>query len=81
MMRKKKVGPHHQRVRRPLTHEEHRGKLLLSYDDLRLFGIPYTRSHIWRRVKEGTFPAPVRIGDNRVAWRREAIIEFIENAA
>jgi prophage regulatory protein len=24
---------------------------------------------LWRRCKDGSFPAPVKIGPNRIAWR------------
>jgi predicted DNA-binding transcriptional regulator AlpA len=62
-----------------LTPSERREQMLLSYDDLRLFGINYSREHLSRRMKEGTFPRAVALGRNRVAWRREEIIAFIES--
>ena len=35
---------------------------LLSLQDLRSFGITYSRAHIARLVKNGQFPAPVAFG-------------------
>ena len=34
---------------------------------------------IYKRIKEGTFPKPVPIGDRAVAWDSEAIDRWIEN--
>ena len=28
-----------------------------------------SRQSIWRWVREGTFPAPVKLGERKVAWR------------
>jgi predicted DNA-binding transcriptional regulator AlpA len=53
--------------------------MLLGFDDLELLGIKYSRSQIARRVKDGTFPRPVRLGGNRVVWRREDVINWIRS--
>jgi prophage regulatory protein len=39
-----------------------------------------SRSTIWRREKDGTFPARRKISDNRVAWLRSQVEDWI-NAA
>jgi predicted DNA-binding transcriptional regulator AlpA len=36
-----------------------------------------TRVTIWRKVRESTFPAPIRIAVNRKAWRWSAIQQWI----
>lgn len=36
--------------------------------------VPWSDTTLWRRVKDGTFPAPLRISANRIAWR-EADVE------
>jgi prophage regulatory protein len=36
--------------------------------------VPWSDTTLWRRVKDGTFPKPVRISPNCVAWR-EADVE------
>lgn len=40
--------------------------------------IGLSRTTIWRQVKEGTFPAPVKLGPQAVAWPSAAIDEWIE---
>ena len=59
--------------------ELRRGQELISYEDLSLFGIPYSRQHIQRLIAGEIFPKPVRIGLNRVAFRRSDILKFINN--
>lgn len=34
---------------------------------------------IWRWVKEGTYPAPVKLGPNSVGWRESEIREWLES--
>jgi predicted DNA-binding transcriptional regulator AlpA len=52
---------------------------LLEYSDLAALGIRYSRTQIWRKTKDGTFPAPVKLGANLTAWRREDIDRWIAN--
>jgi prophage regulatory protein len=51
----------------------------VSYDDLKEYGIPYTDVHILRLRKAGKFPKPVRLSENRIAWRLSDLIEWIES--
>ena len=39
------------------------------------------RITIWRKVKDGTFPKPVSIGANRIAWRESDIEGWIAACA
>jgi predicted DNA-binding transcriptional regulator AlpA len=39
--------------------------------------VPVGRSSIWRRIKEGTFPQPVKLGPMTTAWRVEDIRAWI----
>lgn len=39
--------------------------------------IVYSRSQIYRMVKKGAFPAPLRLGPARVGWRRSAVADWI----
>lgn len=41
--------------------------------------IPFSRTTLWRKVKESTFPAPVRISAGAVAWRVEEVRAWIES--
>ncbi len=40
--------------------------------------IPLSRTTIWRREREGTFPRSVRISPGRRAWREREINEWCE---
>ena len=37
----------------------------------------YSRTDLWRKVKSGKFPAPVKLGEQRIAWRASDIAGFI----
>lgn len=39
---------------------------------------PFSASTVWRRVKEGTFPQPVRISPQVTAWRVREIRDWLE---
>jgi prophage regulatory protein len=39
--------------------------------------VPLSDTTLWRRVKDGTFPKPVRISTNAVAWRETDIDDWI----
>jgi len=41
-----------------------------------LTGLP--KSTLYRRVAEGSFPRPIRLGRRAVAWPQSAIVEWIE---
>jgi prophage regulatory protein len=42
---------------------------MLSLRDLReVKGIPFSRQHIHRLIKQKKFPAPAKIGENTNAW-------------
>ena len=41
--------------------------------------IPVCASTWWKGVKEGSYPAPVKLSNNVTAWRTEDIKELIES--
>ena len=41
--------------------------------------VPYSSSHLYRLIKVGEFPQPIRLGPNRVAWRETDIERWIES--
>jgi prophage regulatory protein len=41
---------------------------------------PFSSATLWRRVKAGTFPKPVKLGPRITAWRAEDIRRLIESA-
>ena len=55
--------------------------ILISREDLRTRGISYSRAQLYRKVKDKTFPAPVRLGENKIAWLSTEIDAWIEAIA
>jgi prophage regulatory protein len=54
---------------------------LLTISDLRERGIRYHRAHIFRLVKAGQFPRPIKLGLGRggaVAWVEQEIDAYIQ---
>jgi prophage regulatory protein len=49
---------------------------LLDYDALADKGIKFSDTHIWRLIRSGDFPKPVKIG-NRNHWVETEIDKFI----
>lgn len=39
--------------------------------------VPFSKSTLWRRVKAGEFPAPVRLSAGVTAWRVDEIRHWI----
>ncbi len=40
--------------------------------------VPFSNSTLWRMVKAGEFPAPVKISDRKVAWIESEIEDWKE---
>ena len=59
------------------------GKLLLSREDLKQLGIPFSRWQLRRlaKKKKGAFPKAVRLSHNVVAWRREEVLAWSRREA
>jgi prophage regulatory protein len=53
-------------------------KLLSSQDLREKKGIRFTRRHLHRLVKDGKFPAPIKVGENTNAWVEPEIDTYIE---
>jgi prophage regulatory protein len=53
------------------------GALVRLTDVCKLVGL--SRSSIYSRVGEGSFPAPVKLSDHCVRWRREDLEAWIRN--
>ena len=51
------------------------GRLLRGRE---VFGlVALSRTTIWRRVREGSFPAPVSLGTTRIAWRESDVAAWL----
>jgi prophage regulatory protein len=55
--------------------------ILLSREELKRKGIPYSTAQLYRNVKNGLFPAPIRLGGNRVAWLEHELDAWIQALA
>jgi prophage regulatory protein len=49
---------------------------LLDYDGLADKGVKFSDTHIWRLIRTGDFPKPVKIG-NRNHWVEQEIDRYI----
>ncbi len=54
---------------------------ILIFSDLKARGIHYSREHIRRREKAGTFPLHVDLGEGRIGWLEEEIESWIATLA
>ena len=56
---------------------------LLTFEPMCSFiGLPMTRAtriFAWRGARTGLFPAPVKVGAHRVAWRRSEVAAWLES--
>jgi len=52
-------------------------KLLLRLSDV-CVRVALSRSTVYKRVAEGTFPAPIRVSERSVRWRAEDLDEWQE---
>ena len=53
---------------------------LLFFEDLETTkGIKFSREHIRRKRKAGTFPEPLAVSDNSVAWLEDEIDAWIKS--
>ena len=60
------IEPRNKRERRLLRWSELKGR------------VPKSRTQVWRDIRAGKFPAPVRIGVNSVAWFEDEIDAYLE---
>ena len=51
---------------------------LLSYNDLKE-SLKLSRQSLHRWIDLGIFPEPIRIGPNRVAFRKEHILQWLDS--
>lgn len=40
--------------------------------------LPFSPSTLWRRVRAGTFPAPVKLSKRVTAWRAEDVRQWLD---
>ena len=52
---------------------------LRIHEVIRLTGL--SKTTLWRRMKEGTFPAAVKLGPRSTGWRALELAKWAENPA
>jgi prophage regulatory protein len=52
-------------------------RMLRIAEVLRITGV--STATLYRWVKDGTFPAPVKLGPNSVAWRASVVRDWIDS--
>jgi prophage regulatory protein len=53
--------------------------VLIREDELRNRRLRLSHATIWRLVRAGKFPAPIRIGARAIAWRLSEIEAWLES--
>lgn len=41
--------------------------------------LPFSVATLWRKVKNGTFPQPVKLSERITAWRAEEVRQWLES--
>jgi hypothetical protein len=41
--------------------------------------VPWSSATLWRKVKAGDFPAPVKLSENVTAWRSSEVLAWLQN--
>jgi len=66
---------------RPEPTGKKNGRRLLTYQDLRERGIPWSRVHVGRLEAAGKFPQHIDLGANSIAWFEDEIDDLLEAKA
>lgn len=40
--------------------------------------IPFSDSTLWRRIRQGTFPSPIKLSERVTAWRAESVRQWLD---
>jgi prophage regulatory protein len=52
---------------------------VLSYPELKAKGVRYSKPHLHRMIKAGTFPKPINLGPNAVAFIEEEVDAWLKS--
>ena len=52
---------------------------LIPFEKVRELVGGMSQATMWRMRRAGTFPEPVAISPNRIAWHEAEVIEWVEN--
>jgi prophage regulatory protein len=51
--------------------------VILSFEELRPKGVPFSKPHLNRLIRSGAFPRPVKLGPRKNGWILEEIDEWL----
>ena len=51
----------------------------VAFKELPQYGIPFTRLHLLRLMRQGKFPRSYQITNNRVGWRRSELLGWLDS--
>jgi prophage regulatory protein len=51
-------------------------EVFLRLPELKKHGVPWSRAHVYREVKFGRFPRPVKLGPATTAWLLSEILAW-----
>lgn len=54
-------------------------RALYTYRDLKLLGVPYSRTSLWRMTQDGRFPKPLQLSERRIAWKASDVHAWINS--
>jgi prophage regulatory protein len=52
---------------------------VLDYAALRAKGITYSKITLWRYIRLGRFPAPIKLGEMKSAWVESEVDEWLKS--
>jgi len=50
---------------------------LVDFSGLKAKGINFSKTHLWRLMKDGKFPAPIDLGTRRRHWLVSEVDEWV----
>lgn len=53
------------------------GAVLIDLDDIKALGVKFSKTHLWRLIKNGAFPSPVSTGRKRRTWLKSDVEEWL----
>lgn len=54
-------------------------KIFIRQKDLLKTFVPFSATTLWRKIKAGEFPAPIKLGPSITAWRGQEIEEWVQS--
>ncbi len=68
-------------MKKTATFDDLPGVGYIRQSDLIPSPIPFSSATLWRKVKNGTFPPPVKLGERITAWRVADIRAWLDQQA